>query len=48
MGLRSDFVNAAINDPEADFETLYGGEIEDQSEVNLGGNISYQYNKPYF
>jgi len=48
MGLRSDFINAAINDPEADFEALYGGEIEDQSEVNLGGNISYQYQNPYF
>lgn len=42
-GLRSDFIDSAINDPEQDFLALYGGEIKDQSEVNLSGNISYQY-----
>lgn len=48
MGIRTDFVDAAINDPEADFEELYGGEIEDQSEVNLGANISYQFHSHNF
>ncbi len=43
-GLRSDFISAAINDPEQDFLDLYGGEIKDQSEVNISGNISYVYN----
>lgn len=43
-GLRTDFISTAINDPEQDFLDLYGGEIEDQSEVNVSGNISYLYN----
>ncbi|RLD81616.1 MAG: TonB-dependent receptor [Bacteroidetes bacterium] len=45
-GLRSDFISAAIHDPEKDFLELYGenGIIEDQSEVNISGNISYVYN----
>ncbi|MEN8125239.1 MAG: TonB-dependent receptor [Bacteroidota bacterium] len=43
-GLRSDFIATAINDPEQDFLDLYGGEIEDQSEVNISGNVSYVYN----
>ncbi len=42
-GLRSDFISTAINDPEQDFLDLYGGEIEDQQEVNLSGNVSYLY-----
>ncbi|MEN8186966.1 MAG: TonB-dependent receptor, partial [Bacteroidota bacterium] len=43
-GLRSDFINAAINDPEQDFLNLYGGEIKDQTEVNISGNLSYVLN----
>ena len=43
-GLRSDFVNASINDPEQDFLDLYGGEIKDQTEVNISGNLSLVYN----
>ncbi|HHE65459.1 MAG TPA: TonB-dependent receptor, partial [Bacteroidetes bacterium] len=43
-GLRSDFVKASINDPEQDFLDLYGGEIKDQSEVNISGNISLAHN----
>jgi len=45
-GLRSDFISAAINDPEQDFLDLYGkdGKISDQSETNISGNISYVYN----
>ena len=42
-GLRSDFISTSINDPEQDFLDLYGGEIEDQQEVNLSGNVSYLY-----
>jgi len=42
-GLRTDFINTAINDPEQDFLDLYGGEIKDQNEVNVSGNISYLY-----
>jgi iron complex outermembrane receptor protein len=44
-GLRSDFVDAAIHDPEQDFLGLYGGEIKDQSEVNISGNFSMVYTK---
>lgn len=40
-GIRTDFVSSSINDPEQDFLDLYGGEIEDQSDVNLSGNLSY-------
>jgi iron complex outermembrane receptor protein len=40
-GLRTDFVSSSINDPENDFLELYGGEIEDQHDVNLSGNLSY-------
>ena len=43
-GLRTDFISSAINDPEQDFLALYGGEINDQSEVNVSGNLSYLYN----
>lgn len=43
-GLRTDFINTAINDPEQDFLDLYGGEIDEQSEVNVSGNLSYLYN----
>ncbi|MGA9269761.1 MAG: TonB-dependent receptor, partial [Lutimonas sp.] len=40
-GIRTDFVNSSINDPEEDFLELYGGEIEDQQDFNVSGNISY-------
>jgi iron complex outermembrane receptor protein len=42
-GLRTDFVTTSINDPEQDFLDLYGGDIQDQNEINLSGNLSYQY-----
>ncbi|NOQ91844.1 MAG: TonB-dependent receptor [Flavobacteriaceae bacterium] len=44
-GLRSDFISTSINDPEQDFFDLYeiNGEIKDQSEVNLSGNLSLAY-----
>lgn len=44
-GLRSDFISSSINDPEQDFIDLHGvdGKIEDQSEVNLSGNVSLAY-----
>ncbi len=40
-GFRTDFVKASINDPEKDFLELYGGQIDDRSEVNLSGTLSY-------
>jgi iron complex outermembrane receptor protein len=42
-GIRTDFISTAINDPEQDFLDLYGGEIDDQQEVNFSGNVSYVY-----
>ena len=42
-GLRTDFISSAIHDPEQDFLDLYGGDIEDQNEVNVSGNVSYMY-----
>ena len=44
-GIRADFVSTGIDDPAADFEALYGGEIEDQQEVNIGANASLKYQK---
>lgn len=43
VGIRSDFVSAAINDPEQDFLQLYGGNIDDVNETNISGNISLKY-----
>ena len=44
-GLRTDFVSAGIDDADTGFEALYGGEIKDQSDVVIGGNISAKYRK---
>jgi len=47
-GVRADFITASLNDPAADFEALYGGEIKDESEVDIGGNASVKYRKNGF
>ena len=47
-GVRADFISASIDDPEADFETLYGGNIEDQTETNISANASIKYQKNGF
>jgi iron complex outermembrane receptor protein len=47
-GVRSDFVSTGIDDPAPDFEALYGGEIEDQNEVNISANASLKYQKNGF
>ena len=47
-GLRADFISTGIDDPAADFEALYGGEIEDQNEVNISANASLKYQKNGF
>lgn len=47
-GVRADFITASLNDPAADFEALYGGKINDESEVNIGGNASIKYRKNGF
>lgn len=47
-GIRADFITASLNDPAPDFEALYGGEIQDESEVNIGGNASVKYQKNGF
>lgn len=47
-GVRADFISASIDDPEADFETLYGGNIKDQTETNVSGNASIKYQKDGF
>jgi len=44
-GIRADFIASGIDDPAADFEALYGGEIEDQNEVNISANTSLKYQK---
>lgn len=47
-GIRADFIATGIDDPAADFEALYGGEIEDQNEVNFSANASLKYQKNRF
>jgi len=47
-GVRADFISTGIDDPAADFEALYGGEIEDQNEVNISANASLKYQKNGF
>lgn len=47
-GIRADFVLAKLNDPAPDFKALYGGDIKDETEVNLGGNVSIKYQKNGF
>jgi len=44
-GLRTDFVSAGIDDADTAFEALYGGKVNDQSDVVVGGNISTKYRK---
>ena len=45
FGLRTDVVSAGIDDPDAGFEALYGGKIEDANDTTLGGNVSVKYRK---
>lgn len=47
-GVRGDFISTGIDDPAADFETLYGGSINDQTEINISGNTSLKYQKNSF
>lgn len=42
-GIRADFISTGIDDPAADFEALYGGEIKDETEVNVSANASLKY-----
>ena len=47
-GVRADFISTGIDDPAADFEALYGGEIKDQNETDIGANASLKYQKNGF
>ncbi|WP_456377407.1 TonB-dependent receptor domain-containing protein [Lutibacter sp.] len=47
-GVRADFISTSINDPAADFEALYGGEIGDKTETNISANASVKYQKNGF
>ena len=42
-GIRADFIATSLNDPAPDFEALYGGSIEDETEVNVSANASIKY-----
>lgn len=42
-GIRADFIATGIDDPAADFEAIYGGEIGDENEVNISANASLKY-----
>ena len=43
VGLRSDLVSGSMNDPDPEFEALYGGNIEDAFDITVGGNIAIKY-----
>ena len=43
VGLRSDFVSGSMNDPDPGFEALYGGEIEDDFDIEIGGNVALKF-----
>jgi len=43
VGLRSDFVSGSMNDPDPGFEALYGGEIEDAFDIEIGGNVALKF-----
>ncbi|GGK56453.1 MULTISPECIES: TonB-dependent receptor domain-containing protein [Flavobacteriaceae] len=47
-GIRADFIATSLNDPAPDFEALYGGSIEDETEVNVSANTSIKYQKNGF
>ena len=42
-GIRADFISTSMDDPAADFEELYGGNIPSENEVNVSGTISFKY-----
>ncbi|PCI32383.1 MAG: TonB-dependent receptor [Flavobacteriaceae bacterium] len=48
VGARIDFIAASIQDQADDFKALYGGEIKDDKETNLSGNVSIKYRKNTF
>jgi iron complex outermembrane receptor protein len=47
-GVRADFISTSLADPAPDFEALYGGNIEDETEVNISANASIKYQKNGF
>ncbi|UMB60601.1 TonB-dependent receptor [Lutibacter sp. A80] len=47
-GIRADFISTSLDDPASDFEALYGGNIEDETEVNISANASIKYRKNGF
>lgn len=47
-GIRADFITTSLDDPAPDFEALYGGNIEDETEVNISANASIKYQKNGF
>ncbi len=44
-GLRLDMVTASIRNPAADFLELYGGNIEDHTDVNIGATTALTFQK---
>jgi len=47
-GIRADFISTSLDDPAPDFEAIYGGTIEDETEVNVSANASVKYQKNGF
>ncbi len=45
VGVRTDYVLSKINDPSTAFLNLYGGAVEDKTDVTIGGNVALKYLK---
>ncbi len=45
IGIRTDFVLSKITDPNPAFLALYNNEVEDNSDVTVGGNVAIKYRK---
>jgi len=48
FGLRVDYNTSGVDDPDPGFAELYGGKIDDVTDINPGGNASVKYLKNDF
>jgi len=45
VGIRADYVLSKINDPDQGFLDLYKNDVENNSEITVGGNVAVKYRK---
>ncbi len=44
-GVRVDYVTAGINDPDPGYLAIYGGKVDDKTDITIGGTVSVKYKK---